>query len=98
MLSMQGKGKKKADYKIFKTVLELIENKSHLTQEGLQKIVALKGILNTGFLSEGLKAAFSDLCLVDKQPFSASSGILDSGWLAGFTSAVIKKNIFFFIR
>jgi hypothetical protein len=81
--------KKKADYQIFKTVLELIENKSHLTQEGLQKIVALKGILNTGFLSKDLKAAFSDLCLVEKQPelASASSKITDSGWLAGFTSA-----------
>jgi hypothetical protein len=79
--------KKKVDYQIFKTVLELMENKSHLTQEGLQKIVALKGILNTGFLSEDLKAAFSDLCLVEKQPILASSEITDSEWLAGFTSA-----------
>lgn len=83
------RGALRPDYQIFKTVLELIDNKSHLTQEGLQKIVALKGILNTGFLSEELKAAFSDLCLVEKEPISVSSwkAFQDSGWLAGFTSA-----------
>lgn len=81
--------KKNGDYQIFKTVLELIENKSHLTQEGLHKIVALKGGLNTGFLSKDLKAAFSELYLVEKQPELASTSlkITDSGWLAGFTSA-----------
>ena len=81
--------KKGADYLIFKTVVELMENKAHLTQEGLQKIVALKGILNTGFISKDLQAAFSDLCSVelDKSTLTSSSKTLDSEWLAGFTSA-----------
>ena len=81
--------KKGADYLIFKTVVELMENKAHLTQEGLQKIVALKGILNTGFISKDLQAAFSDLCSVelDKSTLTSSSKTLDSEWLAGFTLA-----------
>ena len=78
--------KKRADYQIFKAVLELMENKVHLTQDGLQKIVALKGILNTGFLSKELRAAFSDLCLVEKEPILLPGKISDF-WLAGFTSA-----------
>lgn len=38
-----------------------MENREHLTLEGLRKIVALKSILNTGTLSEELKVAFPDL-------------------------------------
>lgn len=44
--------KKNIDFYIYKLIIELIIRKEHLTQEGLQKIVALKSILNTGFLSE----------------------------------------------
>ncbi|GAA5129041.1 hypothetical protein GCM10023339_57710 [Alloalcanivorax gelatiniphagus] len=50
--------KKRYDFYIYKLIIELMENREHLTLEGLRKIVALKSILNTGTLSEELKAAF----------------------------------------
>lgn len=39
---------KLADYLIFKQVFNLIQNKEHLTSEGLDKIIALKAALNLG--------------------------------------------------
>jgi protein-arginine kinase len=48
---------KKADFILFKQVLDIINNKDHLSIEGLQKIVNLKASLNKG-LSEELKRAF----------------------------------------
>jgi len=48
---------KRADYELFKQAVELMEQKEHLTEEGLAKIVALKASMNMG-LSEELKAAF----------------------------------------
>jgi hypothetical protein len=40
--------KKRADYLLFKQVLELIKTKEHLTQEGLEKLVAIKASINIG--------------------------------------------------
>jgi len=42
---------KKADFNLFKKIIDLINNKEHLTLEGLHKILAIKGSLNLG-LSE----------------------------------------------
>jgi len=52
--------KKKADFILFKKRIDLINNKEHLTLEGLHKILALKGSLNLG-LSEELKKIFQTL-------------------------------------
>ena len=43
----------------------LIQNKEHLTMEGLSKIVAIKASMNTG-LSDELKAAFPDITPVQR--------------------------------
>jgi hypothetical protein len=48
---------KQADFKLFKLIVELINNKEHMTQDGLQKIINLKASLNTGNSGE-LKALF----------------------------------------
>jgi hypothetical protein len=49
--------KKLADYLLFRSVVELMEGKEHLTMEGLQKIASIKASLNNG-LTDELKAAF----------------------------------------
>lgn len=41
--------KQKADFILFKKIIDLINNKEHLNLEGLHKILALKGSLNLGF-------------------------------------------------
>lgn len=67
---------KLGDYLLFKKVVEIFMAKEHLTQEGLEKIVAIKassnlsqmttsqesGVVSTG-LSDQLKTAFSNLKL-----------------------------------
>ena len=52
---------KKADFVIFKRILEIVSSKGHLDNEneegGLQEIVNLRAALNLG-LSDTIKAAF----------------------------------------
>lgn len=50
---------KLADFQLFREAYDLIINKEHLTVSGLQKIVAIKALMNHG-LSEKLKAAFPE--------------------------------------
>lgn len=50
---------KLADFLLFKAVVDMANNKEHLTIQGLQKIVSLKASINLG-LNDELKAAFPD--------------------------------------
>jgi len=51
---------KRADFLLFKQVINLIVRKEHLTTKGLLDIVSIKASLNSG-LSENLKIAFPAL-------------------------------------
>ena len=44
--------KKKADFILFKQIINLINLKEHLTLEGLQKILSIKGSLNLGLSND----------------------------------------------
>ena len=44
--------KKRADFELWKTAFELIYNLEHLTNQGLQKIIAIKATLNLGLSVE----------------------------------------------
>lgn len=48
---------KKADYLLFKSILDLMLKKEHLTKEGLKKIIAIKMSMNKG-LSDSLITSF----------------------------------------
>ena len=48
---------KKADFELFKLAVEIMNQKGHLTPEGLQEIVNIKASMNKG-LSNDLKEAF----------------------------------------
>lgn len=52
--------KKRADFELFKRILELMNRQEHLTQEGLMKIVSIKASMNKG-LSEDLQTAFPNV-------------------------------------
>lgn len=63
----------------------------HLTEEGLNKVVAIKAAINLG-LSLKLKEAFPDIVpvkrfLVTEGTLVSPTKISDPYWLAGFTSA-----------
>lgn len=61
-----------------------MNEKEHLTSEGLLKIVNIKAALNLG-LSEALSKAFPNISPVSR-PLVDLTEILDPNWLAGFTS------------
>ena len=75
---------KRADFELFKSAIELIKNKEHLTNEGLIKLLAIKGSMNLGF-SESLKAAFPNIIPVSRL-LVENQTIRDPNWLSGFTS------------
>ena len=76
--------KKRADYELFKKALNCINEKEHLSTEGLYKIVALKASMNRG-LSDELKAAFPNTFPVVR-PLVQILPIPNPQWVAGFTS------------
>jgi hypothetical protein len=56
---------KRADFELFKMIVDIISRKEHLTTEGLRKIVNLRASINNG-LSAELKAAFPDTIPVQR--------------------------------
>ena len=76
---------KRADFELLKQAFALVQNKVHLTSEGLEKIIAIKASMNNG-LSEELKANFPNIVPVER-PVVENTIERDPNWLAGFTSA-----------
>jgi hypothetical protein len=66
---------KLADYIIWKNIILMMQQKEHLTLEGLKKIVALKASLNLG-LSDQLKEAFPGVVPVTRPVVAASQQII----------------------
>lgn len=73
---------KRADFLLFKQVVDLMLRKEHLTSKGLLDIISLKASLNLG-LPDELKKAFPDIVPKDR-PVVDFKGIKDPHWLAGF--------------
>lgn len=87
--------KKFADYLLFKQAVKLVEQKEHLTKEGLLKLVSIKAALNLG-LSEKLKESFPGVIPAAK-PLIEATKVKDFNWLRGFVEAegsfqVISQN------
>ena len=77
--------KKQGDFILFKLAVNLALNKEHITNEGLNKIIAIKASINRG-LSQKLKEAFPNVIPVNK-PLILDLPVPNPGWLAGFTTA-----------
>jgi hypothetical protein len=75
---------KKADFILFKNVIDLMNRKEHFTIEGLKNILAIKASINRG-LPETLKLALPEIIAVQR-PIIQDQKINDPNWLAGFTS------------
>ena len=78
---------KKADFILWKQVIELMKNKEHFTLKGLRKIVTTKAAINLGLSSCGteLKLAFPNIVPL-KKPLIVDQVINNPYWLAGFSS------------
>jgi hypothetical protein len=76
---------KGADYILFKQIVDLMENKAHLTIEGINQIINIKAAMNLG-LSELLKYEFKDFILTPlwERPIIQTEIIPDPSWITGF--------------
>nr|YP_009517164.1 LAGLIDADG homing endonuclease [Blastosporella zonata]YP_009517209.1 LAGLIDADG homing endonuclease [Blastosporella zonata]AYE93084.1 LAGLIDADG homing endonuclease [Blastosporella zonata]AYE93085.1 LAGLIDADG homing endonuclease [Blastosporella zonata] len=77
-------GFKVSDFLLFKECYDLIKQKQHLTQEGLEKIIALKCNLNKG-LSDVLMEAFPNIVAVSRPHYNLK-GIPNPNWISGFVT------------
>ena len=77
---------KAADFLLFKQAVKLVNNKAHLTVEGLNQIVNIKASLNLG-LSDMLKSEFAGYTPVKRPVINSDNVILDPNWISGFVSA-----------
>jgi hypothetical protein len=75
---------KAADFILFKEVVKLMNNKAHLTVEGLHQIINIKAAMNLG-LSDLLKSEFIDFTPVKRQVINTEN-IPDPNWIAGFVT------------
>lgn len=75
---------KAADFILFKQVVKLINNKTHLSIEGLHQIINIKASMNLG-LSDLLKSEFNEITPVDR-PIINTENIPDPNWIAGFVT------------
>ena len=67
---------KAADLLLFKQAIKLVNNKAHLTVEGLNQIVNIKAGMNLG-LSDKLKSEFAGYTLVQRPVINYDNVILD---------------------
>jgi hypothetical protein len=77
---------KAADLLLFKKAVELVNNKAHLTLEGLEKIVNIKASMNLG-LSDMLISEFPGYVPVERPVINNDNVILSPYWISGFVSA-----------
>lgn len=75
---------KAADFLLFKEAVVLMNNKAHLTIEGLKKIINIKASVNLG-LKDFLKSEFKEYTPV-KRPVISTENIPDPNWVAGFVN------------
>lgn len=77
---------KAADLMLFKQALTLVNNKTHLTIEGLNQIINIKASMNLG-LSDKLKLEFPNFIPVERPIINLDNVTLDPHWISGFVSA-----------
>ena len=75
-----------ADFELLKLANNLIQNKQHVTVDGLKKIVALRRSINWGRLLPDLERKFSDV-IPAVRPLVKDQTIKNPNWLAGFAAA-----------
>lgn len=80
---------KRADFELFKSIVELMERKEHQTLAGIHKILSIKASMNKG-LTDSLKKAFPALqnnILPVVRPIVEVTNNMDPNWLVGFIEA-----------
>ena len=76
--------KKAADFILFKKIVDLMNNKVHLSIEGLHQIMSIKAAMNLG-LSDIQKLEFFNLKPIPR-PIILTENIPDPYWITGFVN------------
>lgn len=74
---------KYVDFQLFCRVLDLIKEKKHLTEEGLNKIVNIKASMNTG-ITDTLKENFPNVNPISIKNIYKMENQINENWLLGF--------------
>ena len=74
--------KKQVDFELFKKAFYLLQNKEHLTENGLCKIISFRASINLG-LSDELTSAFPNITPMERS-LVLSPKIVNPKWLTGF--------------
>ncbi len=82
---------KRADFLLFKSVVELMNDKEHLKIDGLDKIVSIRASMNKG-LPAVLTEAFPNAIPVSRPLVEVPENI-DPYWLAGFSEGESCFNV-----
>lgn len=82
--------KKRADYLLFKKVILMMQQKEHLTKEGVENIISIRAAMNIG-LTPALKGAFPlsvpvQRPVVNNLTTSLTSQVISPKWMLGFAS------------
>lgn len=77
---------KAADFLLFKQAVKLFNNKTHITVEGLNQLVNIKGSMNLG-LSDILKSEFAHYTPIERPIINYDNLILNPHWISGFICA-----------
>lgn len=73
---------KQADFILFSLVVDFMNNKKHLTEEGLNKIISIRASMNKG-LTSSLKTLFPNIVGIER-PIIKNQVIKSPLWLVGF--------------
>lgn len=82
---------KGADFLLFKQIINICLERGNLTDEGLQRIVNIKSVLNLG-LTDVLKSAFTNTVPVER-PLINTKHIPHPQWVVGFVNGEGTFNI-----
>jgi hypothetical protein len=77
---------KAADFLLFKKAVELVNDKAHLTMEGLKNIINIKASMNLG-LSNMLSSEFAGYIPMERPVINYDNIIINPHWISGFISA-----------
>jgi hypothetical protein len=77
---------KAGDLFLFKQAVKLVNEKAHLTVEGLNQIVNIKASMNLG-LSDMLKSEFPSYIPIERPVINSKDVVLNPAWISGFICA-----------
>jgi len=73
-------------FKLWCIVMDMIENKEHLTKEGFLKILSIKSVFPNG-LSKKIVKLYPNISYYNKPLFKVNKNQLNPYWIAGFVQA-----------